>query len=118
MGENHENLKGWRKSKGWRQEDLADKLGEPRPTYQSWETGRTPTIPPEVQAKLRKLGYKGPWPVDESKSAPGGDYVTRAEFDELSADLEDACEVIRFLLRELPAGSRPGVLPRKFRSGS
>lgn len=85
MAENQSNLKDWRKSKGWRQEDLADKLGEPRPTYQSWETGRTPSIPPEVQGKLRKLGYKGPWPAQAAQDAvaePAAPYVTEAQLAE------------------------------------
>jgi transcriptional regulator with XRE-family HTH domain len=56
------NLKEWRKVKGWRQEDLADKIGEPRPTYQAWESGRTP-FPPDVQAKIKKLGFPGEFPA-------------------------------------------------------
>jgi transcriptional regulator with XRE-family HTH domain len=61
MGDNPRNLKEWRRLKGLRQEDLADQLEEPRGTYQAWESGRA-AFPPEVQAKIRKLGYKGPFP--------------------------------------------------------
>lgn len=55
------NLKEWRKLKGWRQEDLADKLGEPRPTYQGWESGRIP-FPPQIKAKINKMGFEGEFP--------------------------------------------------------
>jgi transcriptional regulator with XRE-family HTH domain len=85
------NLKDWRKQKGWRQEDLADKLGEPRPTFQSWETGRS-AIPPAIQAKLRKMGYDGPWPQEEAKTAEG---VTREEFADLKAALKAHVEYWR-----------------------
>jgi transcriptional regulator with XRE-family HTH domain len=61
MPQNHANLKEWRKLNGWRQEDLADKLEEPRGTYQAWESARA-AFPPEIQMKIRKLGYTGPFP--------------------------------------------------------
>lgn len=55
------NLRDWRKEKGWTQGDLADKIGEPRPTFQKWEAGVSPT-PPAAQAKIRKLGFSGDFP--------------------------------------------------------
>lgn len=55
------NLKEWRKEKGLRQEDLADKLGSVQSTYQGWENGVRP-FPPDIQAKIRKLGFTGPFP--------------------------------------------------------
>lgn len=76
----------WRKGKGWTQGDLADKIEEPRPTYQKWESGVSLGIPPEIQAKLRKAGYTGPWPQEEAKEKArpqAGDYITREEFAEL-----------------------------------
>jgi transcriptional regulator with XRE-family HTH domain len=78
------NLKDWRKSKGWGQADLADKIGSNQKTYSAYETGRLKDIPPEIQARLRKLGYAGPWPKDEGlEEAPaGGPYVTEAQLAE------------------------------------
>jgi transcriptional regulator with XRE-family HTH domain len=55
------NLREWRKMNGWRQEDVADKIGEPRPTYQAWESGRV-SFPPAAQLKIRKLGFTGTFP--------------------------------------------------------
>ncbi len=69
-------------------------------------------MPGEIQAKLRKLGFTGQFPHELGPESGG---VTREEFAELREDLEDACEVIRFLLTQLPEGSRPGVLPKRFR---
>lgn len=104
---------------------MAGKLGELRTTYQAWEAGRT-AIPPGVQAKLKKLGYDGPWPQDETKSPAQGDYITREEFAEyrgataqriqdLRDNLEDTCEVVRFLLTLVPPESRPGAISKRFR---
>ncbi len=107
----------WIKEKHRSQAAFAQKLGVD-PTRLSRWLNLSDGISAEYQAKIRKLGYQGPWPADEAAPEPEGKPVTRAEFDELTADLEDACEVIRFLLRALPEGSRPGVLPRKFRATS
>ena len=111
------NLREWRESKGWEQADLAAKLGKPRPTYQKMEAGTGP-IRPKEQDKIRKLGYTGPWPREVAKKAAeaGDSYITRAEFDELGEDFEDACELIRFLLSLVPPEKRPPMLPRKFRT--
>lgn len=51
------------------------------------------------------------------KKAPAttGQPVTREEFDRLRDDVEDASAVIQFLLSLVPAESRPGVLPKRFR---
>jgi transcriptional regulator with XRE-family HTH domain len=61
MPENAQNLKEWRRLKKLRQEDLADLLEEPRGTYQAWESGRA-AFPPEVIAKIKKMGFKGVFP--------------------------------------------------------
>jgi len=37
MPANKANLKEWRKAKGWTQEDVADKIGEARPTFRAEE---------------------------------------------------------------------------------
>lgn len=63
------NLREWRKSKGWGQEELAGKIGSNQKTYSAYETGRLKDIPPDIQAKIRRLGYQGPWPAQE---APAG----------------------------------------------
>lgn len=82
-------LKAWRKSKGWSQEELAAKVGANQKTYGAYETGRN-DISAEVQAKLRKLGYTGPWPREEAQESTvpaNGAYVTREEFAELRGAL-------------------------------
>lgn len=105
-----QDLKNWRISKGLSQSEIADKVGSNQKSYSAYETGRT-KVPGEVQAKLKKLGFPGPFPHEKTDSAE----VSRDELDALRADLEDACEVIRFLISQVPSGSRPGVLPRRFR---
>lgn len=75
------NLKEWRKSKGWSQADLAEKLGGNQKTYGAYETGRN-DIPHDVRAKLKKMGYTGPWPREEAPASAGGPYVTEAAFAE------------------------------------
>lgn len=65
------NLRDWRKLKGWRQEDLADKIGESRATYQAWEGGRN-AFPPAIKLKIQKLGFTGEFP-DPSAALTQGD---------------------------------------------
>ena len=99
------NLKEWRKSRAWRQEDLAEKLDEIRATYQSWESGRS-AIPPAIQVKLRKLGYAGSWPREETRETASsqGDFVSREDFwkavgriERLESAFEKLAEAIRAL---------------------
>lgn len=59
-------LRDWREAQGWTQNDLADKIGEPRPTYQKMESGVGP-IRPTVEKKIRKLGFKGRLPRQEAQ---------------------------------------------------
>ncbi len=106
------DLKDWRKSQGLTQEGMAGKLRVNAKTYGAYETGRI-GIPADVQGKIKKAGYTGLWPSETEKAL--GDYINREEFDSLRDDLEDACEVIRFLLSSMPEGSRPAVLPKRFR---
>ncbi len=75
-----QNLKNWRVGKGLTQGELADKVGSNQKSYSAYETGRT-AVPGEIQAKLRKLGYSGPFPHEE-KAKPEGDFITREEFAE------------------------------------
>lgn len=89
------NLRDWRKSKGWGQADLADKIGSNQKTYSAYETGRLPDIPPDIQARLRKLGYTGHWPREKAQDAAAGGpapYVTREEFGELKGALKTHVE--------------------------
>lgn len=91
------NLKEWRKTKGWRQEDLADKLGEPRPTYQAWESGRV-TFPPAIKAKIEKMGFKGEWPD------PGAE-LTRADLESLRDEVRTQSAWLREELRKDNTGA-------------
>jgi transcriptional regulator with XRE-family HTH domain len=63
-------LREYRKNSGFTQEEFAEKLKENRATYQTYESGRT-EIPIDVQNKLRKMGYTGPWPQEEKGSGYG-----------------------------------------------
>lgn len=58
---------------------MADKIGEPRPTYQAWESGRI-QFPPLIQEKIIKLGYDGPFPE-------GNKEVTQEDLQALGRDL-------------------------------
>jgi hypothetical protein len=89
--------------------------GAAQSTSQRWETS------PEARSSLdalekakavykKKTGHEWVWKAEKP--------VTREEFDSLVEDFEDACAVIQFLLSQVPPGSRPGVLPRKFRATS
>lgn len=106
------NLGEWITRKWGDQDSLAEKLKVSRATVSAYKTGRI-NIPPKIQDQLRKMGYDGPWPRQEAQAA--GARITREEFDRLRDDLEDACAVISFLLSQVPAESRPGVLPKRFR---
>ncbi len=86
------NLKEWRKLKKWRQEDLADQLGEPRPTYQGWESGRIP-FPPEIIQKVRDLGFDGDFPE------PGKD-VTLADLESIREEIRTQSAWVREELRK------------------
>lgn len=84
-------LREWRKAKGLEQATLADKIGSNQKTYSAYETGRLKDIPPDIQAKIRKMGYTGPWPREEAQAAPANGqapYVTEKEFWKLVGRLE------------------------------
>jgi transcriptional regulator with XRE-family HTH domain len=91
------NLREWRKTKGWLQGDLADKLGEARPTYQKMESGVGP-ISPAVEAKLRKLGFDGKLPRQEAKEAPA-ETIPAAYYREMGR-LEGRLEAVERRLEE------------------
>jgi hypothetical protein len=75
------SLREFRKFKQLSQEDFGRKigLGEKWRNYPNWETGRAP-FPPDVQAKIVKLGYDGPFPEV-------GAEVTREDLQALGRDL-------------------------------
>jgi hypothetical protein len=91
---------------------LAAKMKPPvrKNTVSSWVTGRN-RIRPKYRKQIEALGFNGPWPQKTGEEGA----VSREEFEELQEDVEDAAEVIRFLLTLVPEGSRPAVLPRKYR---
>ena len=64
-----ENLMGLRRSRGWSQEDLGDRLGVSRQTVSKWETGQTT---PELE-KLVELAAVFDRSIDElvGREAPG-----------------------------------------------
>lgn len=76
-----DNLRAWRKSKDYSQEDLGRKLGlgDQWKTYQSYESGRTP-FPESLKKKLRAMHYDGPFPELRNE-------ITRADLETLRNDL-------------------------------
>ena len=75
------SLREFRKSKQLSQEDFGRKigLGEKWKNYPNWETGRSP-CPPDIQVKISKLGYDGPFPE------PGGE-ISLADLESLRAEV-------------------------------
>lgn len=109
-------LGAFRKGKGLSQEEFGKKLGLSQATYQSYESGRT-SIPEDIQAKIRRMGYDGPWPKDLIQEAPAP--VSEREIGKLEGRietlerrLEQAFEQIRDLYLRGPKESRPGETPR------
>lgn len=79
------NLGKWIKDKYRSQAAFAQKLGVD-PTRLSRWLNLSDGISDEYQAKIRKLGYSGPWPDDEEQIAPapaGGPHATVSEVAEL-----------------------------------
>ena len=103
------DLKAWRKSKGWTQGAVADKIGAIQGTYGAYETGRI-SIPAPIQAKLRKIGYDGPMPRQEAQDAPAAgvsreDVATElgkleGRIERLETAYEKLGELVRDLVRE------------------
>jgi hypothetical protein len=84
-------------------------------TYQRWE--KEPTSPSGMEALAKaKAIYKKRMKKDWVSPESLGVQIRREELDALRDDLEDACEMIRFLLSLVPEGSRPVALPKKFRT--
>jgi transcriptional regulator with XRE-family HTH domain len=76
------SLREFRKSKLMTQAQLAQKLGIIRATYQTYESNRS-EVPIDVQTKLRKMLYDGPFPEIGRKA----EAVTREDFGELKGAL-------------------------------
>lgn len=87
------SLGAFRKEKGFSQEEFGKKLGLSQATYQSYESGRT-SIPEEIRAKIKKLGYTGPWPQEEAK-VPAADAISREEFAELKGATQAEIRLLR-----------------------
>lgn len=98
------NLREWRKSKGLGQGEIAEKIGIAQNTYSAWENGRN-EIPASGQAKLRKMGYAGSWPLEAGKEAPaaGGPapFVTREEFAEARGAWKAELGMVREALEKM-----------------
>jgi transcriptional regulator with XRE-family HTH domain len=77
------NLGDWITGKWKTQVAFAEKMGVRQSQISRWISG-TNEISEEYQEKIRKLGYKGPWPERKAQEAPppaGGSYVTEAAFE-------------------------------------
>lgn len=100
-------LSAFRKGRGNSQEEFGKKLGLSQATYQSYESGRT-SIPEDVQAKIRKLGYQGPWPKDEAHEAkaPAGDFTPREDYWKLVGRVE----ALERLVQNLSEGYQAHIL--------
>lgn len=89
-------LGAFRKGKGFSQEEFGKKLGLSQATYQSYESGRT-SIPEDIQGKIRKMGYIGPWPQEEVKDAPPAAQVSEREIGKLEGRIEALERVVERL---------------------
>lgn len=76
---NFENFENWMKEKWGNQSALAQELGVNQNTVSSWKTGRS-RVHPDFQAKLRELGYDGPFP-------DGRQEITQDDLQALGRDL-------------------------------
>jgi transcriptional regulator with XRE-family HTH domain len=117
LAEIEQNLREWRKSKGWTQADIAEKINENPKTYQTYESGRT-EFPAESQAKIRKLGFKGQWPgrpdpltLEELRQQLDlKERQDQARYASLKMDLEGLAEQLRAMSVKL--GLVPGLEER------
>jgi hypothetical protein len=113
-----ENILGkWIREKFGSQTQFGLKLGVNPTMVSRWMNGGG--ISDDYKAKIRKLGYTGPWPREEAQEAPAG-VVTREEYEAIRQELwkvvgrletlerafERQGEVVRDLVRE-SEGSRP-----------
>jgi transcriptional regulator with XRE-family HTH domain len=73
-------IRKWRKSRFKTQGDAAVALGVPRPTYQTYESGRS-EVPQELQPKFRELGFEEEFPE------AGDEGVTQEDLQALGRDL-------------------------------
>jgi len=79
----YSNLGDWVTGKWKTQSALAEKLGVRQGQISRWISGEN-EISDGYQEKIRKLGYKGPWPekkAQEPAASAGGPYVTEAAFE-------------------------------------
>jgi hypothetical protein len=93
---------------------MAEAMGVAHSTIHRWESAPDTRSGRKALDEARAL-YKKRTKKDWVPQGAEGGPVTREEFDRLRDDLEDACAVIQFLLSLVPEGSRPGVLPKRFR---
>lgn len=84
---------------------MAAKVGVNDKTYGAYEVGRN-DIPHDVQGRLRKVGFTGPWPREEAQ-APSGDFTPREDYwklvgrvETLERTVEKLGEIVRDLVRE------------------
>ena len=94
------NLGRWIRDKYRSQAKFAEKLGVD-PTRLSRWMNLSDGISDEYQAKIRKLGYTGPWPNEEAQESPalaGGPYVTEKAFEDVPGRLKRLEEDSRAVL--------------------
>ena len=107
----------WIREKYDTQAAFGDKIGVRQGRVSKWILG-TEGISPEYQRAVRKLGYSGPWPVEEAQDTQAGGpapYVTRDEFlkwtgriERLEEGFEKLGEVVRLLLQEREEARQAG----------
>jgi len=101
-----ENFESWMKEKWGNQSSLAQELGVNQNTVSSWKTGRS-RIHPDFQAKLRALGYDGPFPeghqelTQDDLQALGRDLVRLMNHahEDLKRDIQAVGAMLQELLR-------------------
>lgn len=91
-----EELETWLRESFKSQIEAAEKLGTTQPTLSRWVGGKQ-KIPLEIQKKLRKLKYLGPFGIPKAESS----YVTREEFGEMKGDLQAQIRTLRDVVEKM-----------------
>lgn len=97
------NLGEWIREKHKSQRAFAEKLGVDATRLSRW-LNLSDGISEDYKAKIRKLGYTGPWPSEEAQESPapaGGPYVTEKDFAHENGRLTGRIEVLERAFEKL-----------------
>ncbi len=80
------NLGRWIREKFGSQAQLAQKMGIHPTMISRWMAGNG--MSEDYQAKIRKLGYTGPWPREEVQEAPAAGITPEQHAREIRAPIQ------------------------------